>query len=218
MVQTSVKKLVCALTFVVALAGWSQAATVAKPMPLHPSPDATIEHAIQLKFAKSKINGEHFTVSVHNGVAVIEGKTGVMQHKGVATRLAKAGGAVSVQNHIQVSDAAKAKAAAQLTKNTTAAAGSGTAAPPRPTKRLSCHWHSEVASAIAQPRDRSSWYGMLFRETDSMGKSSRRVRAAQTANTARSANRKFRAGTPGPPRSWPSFWPERLCACCQVCC
>lgn len=111
------KKLVCALALVVALAGWSRAATVAKPLPQHIAPDAQIEHAIQQKFAKSKINAEHFTVTVHNGVATIDGKTGVIQHKGVATRLAKAGGALAVQNHIQVSEEAKAKAAARLAKN-----------------------------------------------------------------------------------------------------
>jgi hypothetical protein len=54
---------------------------------------------------------------VRNGVATLDGKTNVIQHKGVATRLAKKGGAIAVQNHIQVSDEAKAKAAATLAKN-----------------------------------------------------------------------------------------------------
>ena len=53
-------------------------------------------------------------MSVQNGVATIEGKTDVIQHKGVATRLAKTGGALAVQNHIQISEAAKEKAAAKL--------------------------------------------------------------------------------------------------------
>jgi len=110
----SVRKLVSALALAVALAGLGQAATVAKPLPVKSNTDALVERKIQAKFTKSKINAEHFTVSVHNGVATIEGKTNVIQHKGVATRLAKTGGAASVQNHIQVSDAAKAKAAASL--------------------------------------------------------------------------------------------------------
>jgi hypothetical protein len=77
--------------------------------------DAQIERNIRARLAKSKMSAtEHFTVTVHNGVAVMEGKTNVIQHKGVATRLAKSGGAVAVQNNIQVSDAAKAKAAAKL--------------------------------------------------------------------------------------------------------
>jgi len=59
---------------------------------------------------------EHFTVSVQNGVATLEGKTNVIQHKGVATRIAKMGGALAVQNHIQISEEAKAKAAARLAK------------------------------------------------------------------------------------------------------
>jgi hypothetical protein len=51
----------------------------------------------------------------------------VIQHKGVATRLAKSGGALAVQNHIVVSDAARAKAAARLAK------GRGATAPQRAT-------------------------------------------------------------------------------------
>ena len=51
---------------------------------------------------------------VQGGVATIEGKTEVIQHKGVATRLAKGGGAVAVANHIQISDAARERAAHNL--------------------------------------------------------------------------------------------------------
>jgi hypothetical protein len=79
-------------------------------------PDATIEAAIRAKFARSKINVEKFQVHVQGGVATIEGHTGVIQHKGVATRLAKTGGAIAVNNHIQISDAAKQKAADNLEK------------------------------------------------------------------------------------------------------
>jgi osmotically-inducible protein OsmY len=118
----SVKKSISALVLAVAIAGLSQAASVVKPVPgasklaAQRLPDSQIERTIRAKFAKSKINAEHFTVSVQNGVAIIEGKTNVIQHKGVATRLAKTGGALAVQNHIQVSEAAKAKAAAKLAK------------------------------------------------------------------------------------------------------
>ena len=96
------------------MAGLSYAATVAGPAP-KVQQDSQIQHSIEAKFAKSKINAEHFIVNVHAGVATIEGKTGVIQHKGVATRLAKSGGASSVKNHIQVSEEAKAKARARLT-------------------------------------------------------------------------------------------------------
>ena len=98
-----------------------------KPAPAHAAPppaktpakqamqsDAVIEATIRAKFAKSKINAEKFQVHVQGGVATIEGKTGVIQHKGTATRLAKSGGAVAVNNHIQISDAAKEKAADNL--------------------------------------------------------------------------------------------------------
>lgn len=122
-----VGKILSALALAVALAGLSQAAAVAGPPVKANSPDGIIEHRIQAKFAKSKINAEHFTVSVRGGVATIEGKTNVIQHKGVATRLAKTGGAVAVKNHILVSDEARAKAAARLAKNT-GGGGSGGAA------------------------------------------------------------------------------------------
>lgn len=115
------KKLVAALALAVVFTGLSQAtsAVVKKPVvgASRVVPDAQIERTIRAKFAKSKINAEHFTVSVQNGVATIEGKTNVIQHKGVATRLSKTGGALAVQNHIQVSEAAKAKAAARLAQN-----------------------------------------------------------------------------------------------------
>jgi hypothetical protein len=76
--------------------------------------DAEIEATIRAKFTRSKINAEKFTVHVQGGVATIEGKTNVIQHKGTATRLAKTGGAVAVNNHIAISDAAKQKASDNL--------------------------------------------------------------------------------------------------------
>jgi len=98
-----------------------------KPVPAHTAPapaktpakqplqsDAVIEATIRAKFAKSKISVEKFQVHVQGGVATIEGKTSVIQHKGTATRLAKTGGAVAVNNHIEISDAAKQKAADNL--------------------------------------------------------------------------------------------------------
>jgi hypothetical protein len=98
-----------------------------KPAPAHAAPapakapvrqpvksDAAIEAAIRAKFAKSKVNAEKFQVHVQGGVATIEGKTSVIQHKGSATRMAKSAGAVAVNNHVQISDAARQKAADNL--------------------------------------------------------------------------------------------------------
>jgi hypothetical protein len=76
--------------------------------------DAEIEKEIRARLAKSKIGVEKFQVHVQGGVATFEGKTNVIQHKGVATRLAKSSGAVAVANHIEISEAAKEKAAANL--------------------------------------------------------------------------------------------------------
>src|ERR1039458_6923312 len=76
--------------------------------------DKEIEATIRAKLAKSKISVDKFTVHVQGGVATLEGHTDVVQHKGVATRLAKTGGALAVNNRIQASDAAKKKAADNL--------------------------------------------------------------------------------------------------------
>ncbi len=76
--------------------------------------DAQLESLIRAKFAKSKIHEDKFTVRVQGGVAHVDGKTDVIQHKGVATRMCKTAGAVIVDNRIQISQAAKDKAAANL--------------------------------------------------------------------------------------------------------
>lgn len=76
--------------------------------------DAAIEAAIKAKLAKSKIGKDGFKIHVQGGVAYWEGKTDVIQHKGAATRMAKAAGARTVANNIQISEAARAKAAGRL--------------------------------------------------------------------------------------------------------
>jgi hypothetical protein len=113
-------KMIAAM-LLVAAAGWT-AGTPAVPAKrstpkaagTRPKPDAEIEKEIRAKFAKSKINQDKFQVHVQGGVAHIEGKTEVIQHKGVATRLAKGAGAVAVANQIQISEAARDKAANNL--------------------------------------------------------------------------------------------------------
>jgi osmotically-inducible protein OsmY len=112
-----------------AVAGFSQTNPVAKPASnatkkgatapkgstSHTaSNDAEVEKAIRAKFAASKISANKFEVRVQGGVATITGKTDVLQHKGTATRLAKSGGASKVVNQIEVSAAAKEKAASNL--------------------------------------------------------------------------------------------------------
>jgi hypothetical protein len=78
--------------------------------------DPQLESAIRARFARSKINADKFTVHVQGGVATLEGRTDVIQHKGTATRLAKTSGATAVTNRIQISDAARQKAVANLEK------------------------------------------------------------------------------------------------------
>jgi hypothetical protein len=106
---------------------WSvaRAAPPATRSPVHARPagaaqttlsDRQIEAGIRARFAQSKINEDRFEVRVQGGVATIDGHTGVLQHKGVATRLAKAAGARDVVNRIEPTEAAKQRAAANLAK------------------------------------------------------------------------------------------------------
>lgn len=78
--------------------------------------DAAIENAFRAKAADSSLADEHFTIRVHGGVATIEGKTDVIQRKGVATRFAKKAGAMAVVNNVVISEAARQKALANLAK------------------------------------------------------------------------------------------------------
>jgi hypothetical protein len=94
------------------------ARTAAPASPARPTiprpPDKQLEAIIRAKFAKSKISVDKFTVHVQGGVATIEGETNVIQHKGTATRMAKTAGAVAVNNHVRIGDAARQKAAGNL--------------------------------------------------------------------------------------------------------
>lgn len=64
--------------------------------------DSQIDATIRTKLAKSKIGKDGFRFKVERGVVTWEGTTSVMQHKGSATRMAHAAGAVQVVNHIKV--------------------------------------------------------------------------------------------------------------------
>ena len=76
--------------------------------------DGDLERTIRGRFAESKISEDKFTVHVQSSIATITGHTNVIQHKGVATRLAKSSGALAVINNIEISQAAKDKAAQNL--------------------------------------------------------------------------------------------------------
>ena len=76
--------------------------------------DRAIEAAIRAKLAKSKIKKDGFTVRVQGGIAYWDGTASVIQHKGSATRMAKAAGARAVVNNIKISDAARQKATQNL--------------------------------------------------------------------------------------------------------
>ena len=103
-----------------AVAGLGQTGPAAKPASSTlkkgstASSDAEIERRIRTRIARSKIATDNFQVKVQGGVATITGRTGVLQHKGTATRLAKSNGALQVINKVEVSDAAKQQAAKNL--------------------------------------------------------------------------------------------------------
>jgi hypothetical protein len=75
--------------------------------------DQQLEAKIRAKFVNSK-SASTFKVRVQGGVATIEGRTEVIQHKAAATRMAKTAGAAAVNNKVEVSEAARKKAAGNL--------------------------------------------------------------------------------------------------------
>ena len=104
-----------------ALLACSSLTAASKPV-VHPATvihatvsDAEIDSKIRTKLAKSKIGKDGFTAHVKGGVVTWEGSTNVIQHKGAATRMARTSGAGQVINNIKISDAARAKAAGNLT-------------------------------------------------------------------------------------------------------
>jgi len=109
-----------ALVLCAVVAGANQAHPAARPdAAKSPSrkaslTDQQLEAAISQRFAKSKISVNGFQVKVRSGTAFITGRTAIIQHKGTATRLAKAAGARAVDNRVEVDAAARAKAGADL--------------------------------------------------------------------------------------------------------
>ncbi len=110
------------MTVLPAARGWAQSGGQGRKPPgaagsiggLTAQDDKRIEADIRARFARSKINEDRFTVHVQGGIATIEGHTDVIQHKGVATRMAKNAGARAVVNRIEISEAARQKAAGNL--------------------------------------------------------------------------------------------------------
>ncbi|MBL8233152.1 MAG: BON domain-containing protein [Bryobacterales bacterium] len=93
------------------------AKTTVKPAATKPAvADAEIERTFKAKVAKSKVGVNDIQIRVANGVATLEGRVNVVQHKGTATRMAKSAGARQVFNNIKVSDAARQKAGQQLAR------------------------------------------------------------------------------------------------------
>jgi osmotically-inducible protein OsmY len=81
-----------------------------------PGADRELESAVKARFQRSKIAADNFQVKVQGGVVYLDGRTDVIQRKGTATRLARLAGAKQVVNRIGLSEAARAKAAANLKK------------------------------------------------------------------------------------------------------
>jgi hypothetical protein len=113
-------RIILAISFATGLLAAPQTSKTTAPKKAPPAQgtsaqeDKQIEATIRTKLDKSKIGKDGFKVHVQGGVATWEGSTGVLQHKGAATRMAKAAGAKGVVNHIKVSDDAKQKASDNL--------------------------------------------------------------------------------------------------------
>ncbi len=113
--------------------GWVMMAAMAVLLPVaaaqapaKPMSDESIRQAIVKRFSASKIGANGFQVEVKGGVATLRGEAEVAQHKGVATRLAKLGGAREVDNQITISAAGKQRLRETLQKRK---AGARTAKP-----------------------------------------------------------------------------------------
>ncbi len=108
-----IRNLVC----LIASVGFAFSGTAAKPTvqgQYSAATDTQIDQTLKMKLAKSKVGADHFKFRVQGGVVYWEGSTNVIQHKGVATRMARTAGAKAVVNNIQITEAAKAKARANL--------------------------------------------------------------------------------------------------------
>ncbi len=77
-------------------------------------PDSQIELDLRTRLSRSKLASRKFQFRVQGGVATLTGRTDVVQHKGIMTRMAKAAGARAVVNNIEVSEAARARSAARF--------------------------------------------------------------------------------------------------------
>ncbi len=111
------KLILCLFTALLTLSAATPTKTVSAKPKVAAAPrisDAELERAIRGRFAESKIDEDKFTVRVQSAIATLSGHTNVIQHKGVATRLAKSSGALAVVNNIEISQAAKDKAAKNL--------------------------------------------------------------------------------------------------------
>ncbi|MGE5644206.1 MAG: BON domain-containing protein [Acidobacteriota bacterium] len=105
---------VISIAAAVALAADTAPRAARRSAPAAGNQDRQIEADIRARFARSKVAEDKFQVHVQNGIATIEGRTGVIQRKGVATRMAKNAGAKQVVNRIEITEAARQRAARNL--------------------------------------------------------------------------------------------------------
>ena len=76
--------------------------------------DAQIELDLRARLSRSKLATKKFQFRVQGGIATLTGRTEIIQHKGIMTRMARAAGARAVVNNIEISEAARVKAVARL--------------------------------------------------------------------------------------------------------
>jgi len=108
--------------------------------------DSQIESDFRMRLNRSKLSGEGIQIHVKSAVATLTGKTGVIQHKGSATRMAKSAGARQVINQIEISAAARQAAAEKLS----ASVQHGVSASPRTSAPVS-HPPAGTQSASQAP-------------------------------------------------------------------
>lgn len=125
-----------ALALALAAGVWAQ--TGAPKRAFSAADDKALEAEIRARLSRSRIASEGFSLRVQGGVVYWDGETAVAQRKGAATRMAKAAGALRVENRIRVTPAGKKKLADDFA-GTSKAKQPPPAGPPPP-RRVQVEW------------------------------------------------------------------------------
>lgn len=110
-----------------------------------PRSDAAVELEIRARLARSKLASRQIQVRMQGGIATLTGEVDIVQHKAIATRMAKSAGAQKVENRIRITPEAR-RAAAEKMRSIRRSASR------RPTERRRSPARSEAPAQRTEPR------------------------------------------------------------------